>query len=141
MSRRLITAISIVAVGGALAAPAFAAAKPKPFKKTFTYTDPTPDPTYAVSGGACQGRLPQEAPIKVKIPAKGTLKVSIKNTGDWALEIRTSSGTVMSSADGGTPQTQEGTSAKIKKAGTYLIVPCNIGGAPTASGTYEYKPS
>jgi hypothetical protein len=142
MSRRTLSLVVVAAVSGALAAPALSA-PPKGFKKSFTYQDATADVTAsAVSGQACDGMIAAfaEPPIQVTVPAKGTLKVVLDNVGDWALDVRDSKGRILSGSDGGTPEAKEAVTVKLKAAGKYLIYPCNVGGAPTSAGTYEYKP-
>lgn len=136
---------ALVAAAGAMIAvvaiPA-GAAPPKPITQKFTYTDPTADPTAtAVSGPRCDGMLaPNEAGIKFTAPDKGKLKVSLTATGDWGLEVLDAKGRLLGSSDGGTPEAQESVSVKLKAAGSYTILPCNLGGLPEASGVIEYKP-
>ena len=149
MHRRPVLAIlTAVAVGTVAMGPAVAAPKkPKPFKGSTTYTDNTADPTGSApgSGAGCDSLLPsqfpREAPIPVKVPGAGKLKVSLANTGDWAVEIQDSRGVVLASADGDMPEAQESATAKTKKAGTYKIVPCNLGGAPTATVSWSWTPA
>ena len=138
------TALAVLAAGS-LAVPAHASPKPKPFSKTVSYTDSTPDPTGSTTadtgcGSAMPSQYPVEKGISVKIPAPGKIKASLDNKGDWALEIRDPKGNVLSSSDGGGPTDQEATSAKAKKAGTYVIFPCNLTGEPTVNVTYSYTP-
>ena len=147
--RTIINTVVVAAVGASLAAPAVAAApKPKPIKKNFTYTDATADPTAsaddALGGyGGCDEKVApfKETGFSVSLPAKGVLKVKLTTTGDWALDVRDAKGKVLGSMDGGMPTDQEAVTVKIKAAGKYFIVPCNVGGAPDATGTWEYKPS
>jgi hypothetical protein len=61
------------------------------------------------------------------------------NTLDWAMELNDSKGHTLAASDGGLPQDKEGIVAPVKKAGTYTVVFCNLGGAPTATATYSYK--
>ena len=145
-ARHLVAAIAAVAACSAAVVPA-EAAKPKPFSKTVKVTDPTPDP----SGGGiatddiCKGALPQEAPFSVKIPAVGKLKVETSGfQGDWALNIRDSKGNSLSGVDVN-PEVPsnlyETALVKIKRAGTYQIQACNLGGTPEATVKYTFTPS
>ena len=62
------------------------------------------------------------------------------NTGDWAMELRDAKGHFIAGSDGGLPQDKEGLGGvTITKPGTYSVVFCNLGGAPTATATYSYK--
>jgi hypothetical protein len=151
--RYVLTALAVVAAG-TVAMPAHAASKPKPFSKTVTFTDATPDPTGgAISADAdptmqiCDGKLPREAGVKVTVPGPGKLKLAISDIqGDWALSLRDSKGTFVNGDDvnpdptASTPPA-ESVTQKIKKAGTYLILPCNLGGTTTATLKYSYTPA
>jgi hypothetical protein len=144
LRRHAIAATAVAAALGMVAVTPAAAAKAKPFKGSQSYTDATPDPTgSATDGSDCSSLLPtpQEAGITVNIPAPGKLKVDITNVGDWALEIRDPKGTVIGSADGGTPQDIEIATVKAKKAGKYTIVPCNLGGVPELTVNWAYTPA
>lgn len=136
----------IVALGTVSLAPATAAPKPKPFKGTKAYQDVTADPTGSATDGADCSSLfpapfPHEAGFAVQVPGPGKLKVSLNNVGDWALEVRDPKGTIIGSADGGTPEAVEIVTVKAKKAGKYTIIPCNLGGAPDVTVTYAYTPA
>ena len=139
MNRIALLAVSAAAVA-VIALPAVAA-PPKPISPKFKYTDATADPT-ATAGDAigCDGLLPNEAPIEFTAPAAGKLKVTMVSTGDWALEVHDAKGRVLGSSDGATPTDQESVSIKIKAAGTYTVLPCNLGGLPDATGVIDYKP-
>lgn len=145
--RYVLTALAVV-MAGTVAVPAQAASKPKPFKGSKPYTDQTPDPTASDPRTDTQGcdslmptQYPHEAGISVKVPAAGKLKASLDNKLDWAIEIRDSSGRVINAADGEMPDTQESVQAKIKKAGTYVIFPCNLEGEPTVNVSWSYTPA
>lgn len=146
MHRRLVlTAVAVVAAGTVASSPATAAAKPKPWTQTKEFTDPTPDPT----GGAiatsdiCKGALlPAEAGISVTIAGPGKLKVTLSNMqGDWGLAIRSSTGAFITGDDQNPPDAFENASAKIKKAGKYIVQPCNLGGTPVTTVKMVYTPS
>jgi hypothetical protein len=153
MNRRgTVAALALVAVGAAGAMPAFAAPakhKPKPLKGTWSFVDTTPDPSATVTAqqtGAdpyCQqGHVPASPADKnsytLKVKGPGTLTVVGDNTGDWAMEIDDAKGTQLGTSDGGLPQDKEGTAATVKKAGSYPVVFCNLGGAPTATAAYQF---
>jgi hypothetical protein len=154
VQRRLIlpVLVAVVAAGAVAAGPANATAKPKGFTKTVPFADATPDPT----GGAiastvdatlqiCDGKLPREKSLAVKIPAPGKLKVSIDGfQGDWALSIRDSKDKFIDGDDVNPDPTNpvfESKSVKIKKAGTYNLLPCNLGGSNSANMKYVYTPA
>lgn len=153
MNRRAtVTTLSALAVGVAGLTPALAAPgslSGKTVKGTLSYTDMTVDLTpSALSNldkreGFCVGKVPA-APTDVnvrtlKVAGPGTLQVDGKHTGDWAMEIRSSKNAFLGGADGGLPQDQEGTLVTLRKAGTYKIIYCNLGGAPTASAKYSFR--
>lgn len=131
-----ISAAVIAVVGPAQAAP------PKPMTQRFTYTDNTADPTAsAVTGPRCDGMLaPNEPGLEFTAPAAGKLTVSLTATGDWGLEVLDAKGRLLGSSDGDTPEDQEKVTVKLKTAGTFTVLPCNLGGLPQASGVIEYKP-
>jgi hypothetical protein len=136
-------AVGTVAVGPASAAPK---PKPKPFKGSATFNDSTPDATASnpTSEAGCDtmvSQIPREAPILVKVPAAGKLKVTLNNQLDWALEIQDPAGNVLVTADGDMPNSVESATAKLKKAGTYKIQPCNIGGEPSVLVSWSYTPA
>jgi hypothetical protein len=152
--RHVLTAVAVVAAGAVAAGPANAATKPKPFSKTVTFADQTPDPTGgAIAADAdptmqiCDGKLPREKAVSVAIPGPGKLKVEISGfQGDWALSIRDAKDAFLSGDDvnpdptASTPPTETVTQ-KIKKAGTYHLLPCNLGGTPSATMKYTYTPA
>ena len=147
LRRHAITATAVmVALGTVSLAPATAAPKPKPFKGTKAYQDATADPTgSATDGSDCSSLIPAPFPhetgFSINAPGPGKLKVSLNNVGDWAREIRDPKGTIIGSADGGTPQDIEMATVKTKKAGKYTIIPCNLGGAPDVTVTYSWTPA
>jgi hypothetical protein len=139
---RIRTAVVASLVAGLSLASVANAAPPKNFKKTVAFTDGTPDPSGNAGSGNenhCSGKLPQEAPIEVKIPGPGYLEVSIGGfQGDWALQVRDKDGEVLGGDDVNPPSEFESVSLKFKKAETVGILPCNMGGTPQAQVTYSY---
>lgn len=155
MNRR--TAVAAVTLLGMCAAgltPAVAATakkKAKPVKGTWSYTDTTPDPTVSAvnsaqnATGYCKGGVVPAGPAdvnahKIKVRTRGTLTVAGHTTGDWAMMITDAKGTTLTGSDGGLPQDQEGAVLPISRPGTYSVVFCNLGGAPTATADYVFKP-
>lgn len=137
-----IVGLAVIAAAGT---PAHAASK-KPIVKNYTFTDRTPDPTidaFSGAAGSCSlGKLPMEKPIPFKVPAAGSISAEMSGyTGDWAIEILSPQGEMLSSGDGQTPLTLDSASTKVKKPGTYKIFPCNITGTLTANVkvTFKYK--
>ncbi|HEU0129652.1 MAG TPA: hypothetical protein VFQ85_01510 [Mycobacteriales bacterium] len=147
MNRPLVLATALVVAAG-LAGPASAASKPKPkpFKGSQKFTDNTPDPSASVprSREGCDSALPAQYPrekgITVDIKWPGRFKVLLDNKADWAVDLLSSKGTVVSSADGEDPNTVEMISTRITKAGKYTIVPCNLTGEPTVNVSWSYTP-
>ena len=145
---RPLTFVTAAAVAAATLAPAAHAAppKPKPFSKTVSVTDNTPDPT---AGGirtkdiCIGGMVPHEDGFIVKIPGPGKLKADLEGfTGDWGMAMTDASGkTTLSTSDGEGPQDAEGVSYKTKKAITVKIFACNLEATPKASVKYSYAPS
>lgn len=142
MNRKLACTVMVAAVGISLGTSANAAG-PKPFTKTVSYTDATPDPTgnlAATDAQHCEGKLGSDEGIKVKFPAAGTIDVAISGySGDWALEVRDASGENVAGDDQNPPAT-ESTSVRIKKAQVLQILPCNLAGTPQATVTYTWSP-
>jgi hypothetical protein len=140
---RIRTALIAAVVAGVSLANVAGAAPPKGFTKTVSFTDATPDPTgNAASGNEnhCSGKLPQEAPISLKVPGAGTVDVTLGGfQGDWALQIKDASGEVLA-GDDQNPPAYESTSVSLKKAGTISILPCNLEGTPQGTVTYTYTP-
>jgi len=140
---RLLATASLVGVVAAVPAlPSHAATTkpPKPFTKTYTVTDRTPDPTGNLKSSEsehCMGKLPMEAPIKVKIPGPGNVDITTAVTGDWSLMITDASGGVLDGADVN-PPASEAVSLRLKKAQTINVYDCNMEGAPTAKVTVRY---
>lgn len=142
---RIRTALIASVVAGVSLTSVANAAPPKSFTKTVSFTDGTPDPSgNAASGNEnhCSGKLPQEAPISLKVPGPGNVEVSIGGfQGDWALQLKDSAGDVIAGDDVNPPDAFESSSVRFKKAGTLSILPCNMAGTPQAEVkiTYTYK--
>ena len=141
MHRRTALLVAPLALAGLAAAPALAAPKPKPISKTYTATA-LPDPTSNNVGEACE---PQVNPLGIhseafKVPAAGTLVVTLANQLDWLVAIR-QNGAVVAEADGASPEVVESVSVKFKKAATISIDTCNFAGEPSiqVSYTFTYK--
>ncbi|MBC7374682.1 MAG: hypothetical protein H7323_11900 [Frankiales bacterium] len=128
---------AVVALGALSPAVAAPPATPKPITKTYT-ASATPDPSPA-AGKPCQPVTPSARFTEpFKVPAAGTLAITIKVTGDWALALRTKSGSTLASSDGTMPQDAESIQTKFKKPTEVLIDACNFTGAPTAEVTYTF---
>jgi hypothetical protein len=151
MNRRATLAlVTLAAVGIAGSVPALAAKpkpKPKPISGTWSYTDYSIDPTPSVTSAAgnhpyCHDPLPASpADVNVhtiKVKGRGVLSVAGQTTGDWGMEVDDAKGTVLGTSDGTQPQDQEGTIVDLTKAGTYSVLYCNFGGAPTATAKYRF---
>lgn len=132
---------AVVAVGALSPAVAGPKPTPKPIKMTYT-ASATPDPT-PIAFEICQPVTPTARhTTPFKVPAAGTLAITIAMTGDWALGLRTKSGSTLASSDGGGPTDAESIQMKFKKATEVLIDACNFAGGPTAqvSYTFTYAP-
>ncbi len=127
------TAFALLLVSSvALAAPSFAAPKPKPITQTMPFRDATPDPSGIAVGsdGHCSGLLPREAPLVVKLPAAGSFEVSISGfTGEWALQLRSDKDVVLAAQDVAPPEFEK-LRIKVRKATTIRVLPCNLVGSP-----------
>ncbi|HWL37829.1 MAG TPA: hypothetical protein VNQ77_16705 [Frankiaceae bacterium] len=147
-ARHVVTALAVLAAGTVAVAPAAGAPRYKKFSGSKEVTDATADPTGSGTDGAdCSSLVPaavtpfQDTPISIKVPALGKLKVSVANTGDWALEIRDPKGVIIGSSDGGGPTDLETATVKTKKAGSYKVFACNLGGHPTAKVSWTWTPA
>ena len=144
MNRPLVLALALVAGATIATTPASAAKPKKPITGTFTQSDPTPDPTGNATTGNqnhCTGKLPQEKPFQFKAPAAGKLKVELSGfQGDWALQILDDKGNVLGGDDvtPDTAGTTESATVKIRKKMTVGILPCNMGGGPSATAKYTF---
>lgn len=148
-ARHIVTALAVLAAGTVAVAPASAAPKkPKPFKGSKQITDMTADPTgTGTDGPDCSSMLPtagtplEDPATAIKVPGLGKLKLAIDNVGDWALEVRDPKGAIIASSDGSDVNSLESATAKTKKAGTYKVWACNLGGAPQATLTWSWTPA
>lgn len=137
-TRTLLLAGLLVVVAAGSLAPA-QAATPKPFTGSTPFHDATPDPSGGL-GANCQGTLPVEKGLSVKVPASGVLTVSLTGfTGDWALVAADATGKVLGTSD--TFPESENMIVPLKKAMTVTLLPCNVGGTvdATVSWAYRYK--
>jgi hypothetical protein len=143
MKIRLIATLGVVGLVAAVPSLPASAAKPKPpkpFTKSYSVTDMTPDPTGNTNSNEamhCKGKLPMEAPIKVKVPGPGDVDVTTAVTGDWSLMITDANGDVLGGADVNPPASEEA-SVRLKKAQTIDVYACNMEGAPSAKVTVHY---
>lgn len=115
-------------------------AKPKPIVGSYEATA-TPDPTSTslITGEVCVPTIPTaKFSHTFKVPARGTLFVDLQNSLDWSLAIRDADGDVVASADGGSPEVKESTSAGFKKKQTVTIDACNFLGEPTITVKYKF---
>jgi len=112
---------------------------------TIQVTDATPDPTGGGIGdpptGICGGKLPAEKGAPVKFPSAGKIKMELSGfQGDWGLALRDDKGKLIAGDDQNPPAT-EVVSTKIKKAGTYALQGCNLGGTSLATIKWTFTPS
>ncbi|MDP9100833.1 MAG: hypothetical protein M3N21_01605 [Actinomycetota bacterium] len=137
--------IAVVAAGSL--SPALAKGKPKskpaPIVGSYTATA-LPDPTGdmpAANKGKCASMTPTgRTTHEFKVPAAGTLTVSLNNKLDWSLDVRNADG-VLGDSDGGSPVSAESVEVAFKKKDTVVIGACNLTGEPsvTVSYTFTYK--
>jgi hypothetical protein len=129
--------LALTAAAGALA-PAHAA-PPKPFSKTVTFVDSTPDPSaYFLGPEHCLGQLPKEKPVQVALPGPGVVTIAITGfTGEWSLLVTNPAGDVIGVADADAPATEKLT-MRVRKAQRIDILPCNLAGTFEAQLTYSY---
>jgi hypothetical protein len=153
MRRPVTAAIALLTCAAFVAMPAEAAkkkAKPKPIKGSYTL-NLNPDPTGAagnLSGEGCGGLIAQSQDKRpFKIPAKGTLVVTLKSpdpiyeaTGevgfDWDLFLLDGEGFVVGEST--TPSASEEITVKFTKAQGSTIWACNLTGQPEAKVTYTF---
>lgn len=137
MRLRTVAVTSLVAVAAAgSVSPALAG--PKPITKTYT-ASATPDPTPIALSDPCQPSVPSARhTTPFKVPAAGTLAITIKMEGDWALGLRTKSGSTLAASDGPGPTDAESIQMKFKKPQEVLIDACNFAGSLTAQVTYTF---
>ena len=140
MRLRLLATASLVAVAAAGGLAPALAAPPKGFEKKYD-AQATPDPTTSNVTEICDPATPTaKHSTEFKLPAAGTLKVSLDNTLDWAIGIRVG-GKLVASADGGTPEVKEVAQTKFKKATVVTVDVCNFAGEPVVPVTVTYVPA
>lgn len=136
----LVAGLCAVTAAGSFA-PAMAAPKKKPIKLAWT-ASATPDPTSTAVAGVCTPTIPSGIHhYAFKVPAAGTLEVTLNNTLDWSVAVRDAKGESLADADGGSPQDVETVSVKFKKGQTISIDTCNWAGEPQIkpTGTFTFK--
>lgn len=102
----------------------------------------TPDPSSSNVNGTCVPTIPSAIyRYAFKVPAAGTLEVSLNNTLDWSIAVRDAAGDSLAEADGGSPEVVETVSVRFKKGQTISIDACNFAGEPQISptGTFTFK--
>lgn len=131
---------------------------------SWAFTDYTADPTslaaddafHVVTGTVitsyCHGSRVPSAPQDVNarslsVRTTSTLKLVLHATGVWGIDVTTQRGSaVTGTASQPSTTTQPATAtaptelAVRLRPGTYKVVSCNLGGAPTASVSYELTP-
>ena len=136
----IVAGLAAVIAAGSLA-PAVAAPKKKPMKLAWT-ASATPDPSSSNVRGTCAPTVPTGIHhYTFKVPAAGTLEVTLNNTLDWSVAVRDAAGETLADADGGSPETLEMVTVKFKKAETISIDSCNFAGEPqiNPTGTFTFK--
>jgi hypothetical protein len=141
LTRKLSIGLAAMLVLGAMSSFAQAGST----KGTWTYTDLTPDESVIANSDAtqhCHGNLPA-GPADVnsfpfKAPRTGTLKLVSNNALDWAMEVQTSSGSVITGTDGANPNDPENMTVRLRP-GKYNVVYCNAAGEPSITVNYSFK--
>ena len=138
MRTRLVLAVLPVALLGAVALPSSAA--PKGMSGSYTAAAATP------GAPDCDGTAPgslHSAPIK--LPGAGRMTADLSGfAGDWDFFLFSNGAELSASAGGdigGAMDAKETVSAKIKKAGTVMIVSCNWAGGPTGAVKWTFTPN
>lgn len=140
-------ALAAIVAAGSLA-PAAAAPKKKPLKKTYALTlAPSPD---ASESTACSGET-RTADVNtdfedIKVTGPGLLSVKVTGfSGDWDMSVWNKAGAQLTEGGGTTtPETFTNTAPtetlkyKSKKAQTLTLRVCNFLGSPNASVSYTY---
>ena len=135
----LVAGLVAVTAAGSLAP---AVAGPKKTVKLSWTASATPDPSSSNVNGTCVPTIPSAIHhYTFKVPAAGTLEVTLNNQLDWSVAVRDSAGDTLADADGGSPEVVESVSVKFKKAQTITIDSCNFAGEPqiNPTGTFTYK--
>ncbi|HWL37605.1 MAG TPA: hypothetical protein VNQ77_15575 [Frankiaceae bacterium] len=141
-------ALAAIVAAGSLA-PAVAAPKKKPIKKTYSLTlAPSPD---ASESTACSGETRTAALNNtnfhdIKVTGPGLLSVKVTGfSGDWDMSVWNKAGAQLTEGGGTTtPETFTNTAPtetlkyKSKKAQTLTLRVCNFAGTPNATVSYTY---
>jgi hypothetical protein len=146
MQVRRVAAVATLAVVAAGAyAPATAAGRKAPVKKSYDMTlPPIPD---ASTSSACSSKAAAGPAVHVEtLTTTGPGVLSIKVTGfygDWDMSVSDKDGVVGEGAGTSTPNTstsagEETFEQKFKKAATLTITTCNFAGSPQAHGEYVF---
>jgi hypothetical protein len=152
MQVRRVAAVATLAVLAAGAyAPATAAVKKAPIKKSYDMQLlPMPDPPQSNMGDSCT--RPQLEGVSIhtetlKTPGPGTLTVKVNGfSGDWDITVVGPEGTEGvgsgTSTGGGAPTAagEDVAVIKFKKAMDLKISICNFAGTPKAHGEYTFSP-
>jgi hypothetical protein len=140
-------ALAAIVAAGSLA-PAAAAPKKKPLKKTYSVQlAPSPD---ASESTACSGDT-RTADVNtdfetIKVTGPGLLSVKVTGfTGDWDVSVYNTAGAMLTEGGGTTtPETATNTAPvetlkyKSKKAQSLILRVCNFLGSPNATVNYTY---
>ncbi|MCW2607245.1 MAG: hypothetical protein JWO60_1938, partial [Frankiales bacterium] len=98
MHRRLGAAAALLALLGAGALPADAAARPVTGRYTTGVTLPDPS-TGGVRADTCDGLPTSRHRRALVLPSAGTLRIVLTSVGDWGVAVRTPAGRALGRAD------------------------------------------
>jgi hypothetical protein len=146
--RRVATVATLAVLAAGAYAPATAAPKKAPLKKSYDMQLlPVPDPpqgTPSCARTALEGVSIHTETFKTTGP--GTLTVKVNGFyGDWDITVFTGAGKELEGVGDGTstPNTSTATGEdvfeqKFKKATTFTVSTCNFAGSPIAHGEYTF---